>query len=687
MSIITTILAAAAIQVGATEAPRDPNVILVMADDLGLAELGCTGGKRIRTPNIDALREEGMLFTNAYSGSTVCAPSRCTLLTGLHTGHAQVRDNGEKPNYTGPVGAPGTETIGGWEVPPEPAGLWGGQMSLAPGTETIGTALKRAGYATCAVGKWGLGGPGSEGHPNLHGFDHWFGYLCQRNAHNYYPTYLMRNDERITLEGNDRGLVGKQYATDLMVDEACAFVRAHADQPFLLYYATPVPHLALQVPEDSLEEYSGLWEDPPYEGGRGYLPHPEPRAAYAAMVTRFDRDIGRLADLLEELGIRDDTIIIITSDNGSTFDLGGYDPGFFEGTGGLRGAKTWLHEGGIRVPLIVDWPGRIEAGSSSDVLVANWDLFPTILGLTGNPDDGVGALDGIDLTPVLLGTGPAPDRDALYWEFHSRGGLQALRTGRWKGLRSGAHADADAPIELFDLEADPAEERDVAAENPEVVARIDRMMRASRTPSPELRWNFGPEARGEDQNPVAGEAGVRRRWTGRGDGASFTDASNWTGDEAVVIDELRDVFVIDNGAAVVGGDAGCPTLTFQGGALELRTGLVTGSNRGFRHGRLRVMGGTIDRQFLLGTDATLGGSGVLRLHGGAEPLNRSRVDLVGPDARLILVSETPEDARLEHLRKITVNGEPAEPDRNIVIEPLGTGDGSVVRIRSGGDDR
>ena len=682
MTMLTLALVASTFLATPIDDAREPNVILIMADDLGLAELGCTGGTRIRTPHIDALREGGMLFTNAYSGSTVCAPSRCTLLTGLHTGHAQVRDNGETPNFTGRPNDPATETIGGWKVPPEPNGFWGGQMSLEPGTETIGTALKRAGYATCGLGKWGLGGPDSVGHPNQQGFDHWFGYLCQRNAHNYYPTYLMRNNDRVTLEGNDRGLVGKQYATDLMVDEACAFVRSHADEPFLLYYATPVPHLALQVPDDSLAEYSGLWDDPPYEGGQGYLPHPEPRAAYAAMVTRFDRDIGRLVALLDELGIRDDTIIIVTSDNGSTFDLGGYDPEFFDGTGGLRGAKTWLHEGGIRVPLIVDWPGHVEAGSSSDVLVANWDIFPTILGLTGNSDEDVSEKDGIDLAPILLGTGKAPERDSLYWEFHSRGGLQALRSGKWKALRSGAHADAEAPIELYDLESDPAEEHDVAAAHPEVVARMDRLMKTSRTPSPIQRWNFGPEARGIEQRDDADTPRVTRRWTGRGDGISFADPANWTGEAEILVGAIRDVFVIDDGAAVVGGKAGCTTITCDGGELEVRLGRMTGSNKGFRNGALRITGGSVDRQFLLGTEVTLGGSGMLRLHGGAEPLNRSRVDFTSPDARLAFTNETPKDVLAEHVRKLTVNGEKAVDGDNIVIEAAGDG-GSVVRMKSG----
>lgn len=473
------------------DAPRRPNVILIFADDLGLAELGCTGSTRIRTPNLDRLRERGMLFTQAYSGSTVCAPSRCTLITGLHTGHAQVRDNGETPNLTGPRGAEDTHEIGGWQEPPEPNGLWGGQRPLESGTETLPRVLQRAGYATGAVGKWGLGGPGTEGVPTRQGFDTWLGFLCQRNAHNYYPRYLIRDEERLALPGNDRGLTGAQYAPDLMLEHALAFVRDHRARPFFLYYATTVPHLALQVPDDSLAEYTAQWseeEDPPYEGGKGYLRHPRPRAAYAAMITRFDRDMGRLFDELERLGIADDTIVFMTSDNGSTFKLGGYDPEFFRGTGGLRGHKTNMYEGGIRVPLIAAWPGHIAPGSASDAIVANWDLMPTIAALCGA--EVRTELDGIDLSPALLDTGALADRAYLYWEFHSGGGWQTVRLDRWKGIRHGLKQDPAVPVALYDLDSDPRETTDVAAEYPDVVARIEAIMRAARTESPVKGWNF-----------------------------------------------------------------------------------------------------------------------------------------------------------------------------------------------------
>ncbi len=471
-----------------------PNIILIMADDLGLAELGCTGSEVIETPNIDRLRAQGMLFTEGYSGSTVCAPSRCTLLTGLHTGRSQIRDNGETPNFTGDPGAPGTEEISGWKAPPMPEGWWGGQRGLEPGTETIATALKRRGYDTYMAGKWGLGGPKLGSMPTDHGFDGFIGYLCQRNAHNFYPTYLVEDGEKLVLDGNDRGLTGAQYSTDLMIDRSRRFIRDHArtkggdSDPFFLYYATPVPHLALQVPDDSLARYAGRWEETPYPGGKGYLPNQTPRATYAAMITRFDRNVGLMLDELEAAGIADDTIVVVTSDNGSTFAIGGYDMAFFEGTGGRRGHKCNLYEGGIRVPFIVSWPDRVAAGTADDTPVANWDLMPTLLSIAG-AESSV-ATDGIDLSPVLLGTGEPPARDHLYWEFHAGGGLQAVRMGRWKGVRNGVHRDPETPVELYDLEADPNETTDLAAEHPEIAARILEIMRAEHTPSPVAGWNF-----------------------------------------------------------------------------------------------------------------------------------------------------------------------------------------------------
>ena len=470
---------------------RPPNVVLILADDLGRSELGCTGSTRIETPNIDRLRAGGMLFEQAYSGSTVCAPSRCSILTGRHTGRSAMRDNLERGNLSGDPGTPGTRTIDAWTPPTSPEMWWGGQEGMPAGTETIATALRRRGYANYFAGKWGLGGPGTGSLPIDHGFDGSIGFLCQRNAHNFYASYLVEDRTKLRLEGNERGLTGEVYATDPMVERSIAFIEDHADRPFFLMYATPVPHLALQVPEDSLQPYLGRWEETPYPGGKGYLPNETPRATYAAMVSRFDRNVGRIVDALEQAGVLEETIVILTSDNGSTFQLGGYDPVFFEGTGGLRGHKCNLYEGGIRVPLIVSYPGRIEAASTEETVVAGWDLMPTILGLAGaTPESPV---DGVDLRPVLFGEGGISSDRSLYWEYHASGGSQAARRGPWKSVRRKVHTDPGAPIELYRLDVDPNETIDVSAEHPEIVAEMRSIMESSHTPSEIERWNI-PES-------------------------------------------------------------------------------------------------------------------------------------------------------------------------------------------------
>jgi arylsulfatase len=444
------------------EGTRRPNVVLIVADDLGWAELGCYGQEKIRTPRIDAMAAEGMRFTQFYSGSPVCAPSRCTLLTGLHTGHAFIRDNGE--------------------VKPE------GQRPIPDETLTLAEVMKQAGYTTGITGKWGLGGPGTEGEPNQQGFDSWFGYLCQRQAHNFYPRYLWRDGEKVPLEGNDRGLTGAQYSHDLFTADALRFIRQNQERPFFLYVPYTIPHLALQVPDDSLEAYEGKWEDPPYEGGHGYLPHPAPRAAYAAMVTRMDRDVGRILDLLAELGLDEDTLVVFTSDNGPTYDrLGGSDSDFFESAGPFRGLKGSTYEGGIRVPLVARWPGRIAAGTQSDHVSAFWDVMPTVLSAAGlEVPEG---LDGISFLPTLLDRGDQPEHAYLYWEFRSYGGQQTVRMGDWKGTVQ-RMKDGNREIELYDLSEDIGETTDVAAKHPEVVERIREILQAAHVDSAEfpLSW-------------------------------------------------------------------------------------------------------------------------------------------------------------------------------------------------------
>ena len=457
---------------------RPPNIVFILADDLGYGELGSYGQDEIRTPRLDALAAQGLRFTQHYSGSPVCAPSRCVLLTGLHTGHAFIRDNDEM-NQRGDV----------WNDP-----ALEGQRPIPEETVTLAELLKARGYATAAIGKWGLGWTGSSGDPNRQGFDLFYGYTCQRVAHNYYPTHLWRNDQKVALRnpafkahqklpaGADpadpasyAGYAGEDYAADFMIEAALGFVRNNAARPFFLYFPTPVPHLALQVPEDSLAEYAGAFEEAPYPGGQGYLPHLTPRAAYAAMITRMDRDVGRILDLLEELGLEEDTMVVFTSDNGPSW-VGGVDKDYFGSQGGLRGRKAQLYEGGIRVPAVVRWPGRTAEGTVTDQVSAFWDWLPTLCEVAGA--DTPAGLDGLSLVPTLAGE---PRRQAqheyLYWEFAKR--MQAVRMGRWKAFRP----EPGAPLQLYDLTADPAESLDLAASRPEVVAEIERILVDGRTES------------------------------------------------------------------------------------------------------------------------------------------------------------------------------------------------------------
>ncbi len=461
----------------AASAARRPNIIYILADDLGYAEVGCFGQKKIRTPNIDRLAAEGVRLTNHYSGSPVCAPSRCSLLTGLHTGHAYIRDNDEMDSR-GDV----------WhDLSLE------GQRPLEAGTVTTATMLKQAGYATGLIGKWGLGGPGSTGEPNRMGFDHFYGYLCQRIAHNYYPSYLWRNREKVPLENayfyphqklpaeadpldvkSYAAYSGKQYAPDLMAEEALAFIRRNRERPFFLNLTFTVPHAALQVPEDSLAEYLGAFPETPYKGEKGYLPHRAPRAAYAAMVTRFDGYVGRVMALLRELKLDGDTIVMFTSDNGPTFN-GGTDSAFFESADGLRGLKQDVYEGGIRVPFVARWPGHIPAGRVSGLPCAFWDMMPTCAELGGAAAPR--GLDGVSLVPTLEGRPDAQQkRPYLYWEF---AGHQAVRLGDWKGVR----LRKATATELYDLAADPGEQANVASAHRDVVGRIEEIFRTGRTES------------------------------------------------------------------------------------------------------------------------------------------------------------------------------------------------------------
>lgn len=452
-----------------------PNIIFIIADDLGYGDIGSFGQKLIRTPNLDRLASEGMRLTQHYSGSPVCAPSRCVLMTARHPGHGYIRDNRE--------------------AKPE------GQEPLPAGTITLPSLLKKQGYVTGAFGKWGLGGPGTTGDPLQQGIDRFYGYNCQRIAHNYYPTYLWDNDKRVELNNPEFAAhqklpteadpqdpnayapyAGKDYAPDLIMAEARKFVRDNKDKPFFCYVPTTVPHLALQVPEDSLAEYKDKFHDTPYVGGKGYLPHRFPRAAYAAMITRMDKEIGRLLDLVKELGLDEKTIVVFTSDNGPLFDNhGGTDADFFDSAAGWRGRKGSVYEGGVRVPTIVRWRGKIAAGSQSDHVTGFEDWMPTLLELVGAKPAAPEKIDGISFAPVLFGK-KLPAREFLYREFPAYGGQQSLRMGDWKAVRQNLAGTRQKPagsgkIELYNLKDDPKESRDVAASNPEIVAKMQAIMR------------------------------------------------------------------------------------------------------------------------------------------------------------------------------------------------------------------
>lgn len=455
--------------VSANETP--PNVIFIMADDLGYKELGCYGQKWIKTPNIDKLATEGIRFTNFYSGNAVCAPARCVLMTGKHGGHAYIRNNGD------PKHLQHLKDEFGWEFP--------GQNPIPDAEVTIAEVLKQKGYATGAMGKWGLGHFGTTGDPNKQGFDLFYGFNCQRHAHNHYPKFLWRNNKKELFPGNDRTLNGETFSQDRFRDVAIEFIKENKERPFFLYLPFAIPHLSIQVPEESLAWYKDKIPEEDYKH-RGYLKHPFPRAGYAAMITHIDRDIGIIMDLVKELGLDDNTVVMFTSDNGPTYDrLGGSDSDFFESAGEFRGLKGSLYEGGIRVPLIARWPGKIPAGKVTDHIAAFYDVLPTIAELTGTnaPKD----IDGISFVPVLRGeTDKQQAHDYLYWEFAAYGGQQAIRMGDWKAIRQNMlRKNNPNPLktELYNLKDDVGEKNDVAEQHPDIVAKMEGLMKDAHTPS------------------------------------------------------------------------------------------------------------------------------------------------------------------------------------------------------------
>ncbi len=465
-------------KVDAAERKGPPNIVFILADDLGYRELGCFGQKRIKTPNLDKLASQGMKLTQHYCGNAVCAPSRCVLMTGKHPGHAFVRGNRS--------------------TPPE------GQWPIPDSEVTLTELLKKQGYVTGAFGKWGLGGPESSGEPLNQGVDRFYGYNCQAHAHSYYPSYLWSDKTRVKLQNTppvpghanlakdadpadpksyDR-FKGQDYAPDRINAAALDFVRKNKDQPFFLYYPSVIPHVALHVPDEELAPYLKLgWKDPPFSRARGfgYTPHFTPRAAYAAMISRLDTYAGKLFDLLEELKIADNTIVVFTSDNGTTHLKDEVDYDFFNSVGELRGLKGSLYEGGIRVPTIVRWPGKIKPGAVSDRISGFEDWMPTLLALAGEPGAAPENIDGVSLAPTLLGKSQKP-REFLYREFPSYGGQQSVRVGDWKAIRQNM-SRGNLKIELYNLAKDPSEANNVAEDHPDIVAKLRKVMQREHTAS------------------------------------------------------------------------------------------------------------------------------------------------------------------------------------------------------------
>lgn len=457
---VTTLVASPAATAYA-QTNSQPNVIYILADDLGIGDLGCYGQQKIKTPAIDNIAKNGMRFTQHYSGSTVSAPSRCVLMTGKHTGHSAIRGNhGSASNVDGLVY----------------------DSSLPDAEVTVAEIMKQRNYATACIGKWGLGGPGAAGNPNNQGFDYFFGYLGQGHAHRYFTDFLWENDKKIHLDG-------KTYSHDLIMEKALAYVEKNADKPFFLYLAPTIPHADIIVPDGERGEYEDAFCETPHINrntkGKGYVSQPKPKATYAAMVTRMDTGIQRLMDLLEEKGIADNTIIMFSSDNGNHSE-GGHHPDSFDSNGPFRGMKRDLYDGGIRTPFVVQWPAVIKKGSISYHISAFWDVLPTMCQLLNVPVPA--GVDGISFLPELTGKGKQKKHDHLYWEFHERGGKRAVLKDGWKLIELFVNEPDKTTIELYNLHSDPGENANVAHQYPDIVSKLKPYFTKSRTKN--RLWEF-----------------------------------------------------------------------------------------------------------------------------------------------------------------------------------------------------
>lgn len=468
-----------------------PNIIYILADDLGRADIGVYGQQLIETPNIDRLAQEGITFTNHYSGAPVSAPSRCSLFTGKHLGHAYIRGNDEMPERGN------TKSFQAMYENP----YLEGQRPMPANTITVAKKMQDAGYHTACIGKWGLGYPGSESTPNKMGFDYFYGYNCQRQSHTYYPAFLYRNEERVYLknkvayphvrlskdvdkydEKTYEEFQQEQYSPDLMFDEIMEYVEQRRDEPFALFWTTPIPHVPMQAPKEWVDYYvKKFGNEEPYTGNKDYFPIRYPRASYAGMISYFDEQVGLLVQKLKDEGLYDNTLIIFTSDNGPTFN-GGSDSPWFDSAKPFKSefgwGKTSVKEGGIRVPMIAVWKGKIKPNTATDHISAFWDIMPTFCDIADvkSPET-----DGISFLPTLLNKKQKAHK-YLYWEFSEIDGAVAIRMGKWKGIVSNIHK-GNREVELYDLDLDPREHTNVAKYHPEIVDQIKKyMVEAHETP-------------------------------------------------------------------------------------------------------------------------------------------------------------------------------------------------------------
>ncbi|MBL8890478.1 MAG: arylsulfatase [Planctomycetaceae bacterium] len=464
-----------------------PNIVLILADDLGYGDLGCYGQEKIQTPHLDRLASQGMRFTNHYTGSPVCASARCTLLTGKHSAHAEIRGNRDSGN--------GRAFPGQWPITAEAI--------------TIAEVLQEAGYATGGFGKWGLGPTDTSGSPIKQGFDRFYGYNCQRNAHSYYPSYL-DDDDRID-EINSRPIPGHRkqpegevraeayradvYAPERILDKAIEWLDSNHQRRFFLYLPFVEPHVAMHPPQEWLDHYPHEWdqETGPYRGENGYLPHPRPRAGYAAMISHLDNHVGKIMNRLDELGVADNTLVVFISDNGPThagqdkrWSIGGAASEFFDSTGDLKGYKGSCDEGGIRIPCLVRWPGVVRPGTTTNVPSYFPDWFPTFCKAARTKLPTGLQSDGVDLNDTLRGSATLNRSQPMIWEFPQYGGIVAIRDGKWKAIRKGLMTKMPSEWELYDLEADFKEENNLAETHPTIVADLVRAYQSTRTVEPDF---------------------------------------------------------------------------------------------------------------------------------------------------------------------------------------------------------